>query len=641
MRPGTLPGNFKGEHARYSEEALMIDPSLIVFGIRALVRLVHEGQKAYEQYQRDYDILFPVLLPPDYRDIDFLRRVFANDDENSVLVDKTQHGALSQYWSAAHNGPDPLIPGAVEALYLAAVQIKAEEAARQGQRLPAHGTEVAGAILVRQWSEGRAPVGPLGRIVLTLADIGLEFVGTHASILGLGGNGTKLVSAIASNLADMIPDDGAEFGSKSQLAEHLIGLFLHAGLQALHDKPQLLVGQQHLQALIAQTLPPIIQTLPSDLAQQSNWRDVAEVLLGPAANVAMHTIAEHPQAFFGTNFAPQKAMGALTMALLNEASQRGLKEQFSEVGFLSLYRAALGVAVSRPELFVGRGDGSGLQIATALMGGVAETLKDAPLPLNTDLGADLALMVLETLTPHTALFLDPTHPWEHLAALFVAQVVEGLKPALHDPQVRPLLSQVQILELARTFLAQVVKTPAMLTGDNQEVQALIQSVALALVQDKNVLLSPEDWLQIATVVGQEVAANPQRLLKPLPGQVGSPEITLGTAIMTDLLSVATLDMTSGGRQAGDVLFGATLCEAMIIALRAASGNADKAIKNRSVLQSLVQSINQLVRTQPGQYGSQEWLRLFRVLSGQVLQSGALPALTEQFVSHILTGDTQQ
>jgi hypothetical protein len=198
-----------------------------------------------------------------------------------------------------------------------------------------------------------------------------------------------------------------------------------------------------------------------------------------------------------------------------------------------------------------------------------------------------------------------------------------------------------MLGLARTFLAQVVQTPAMLAGDNQEVQTLIQSVAQALVQDKNVLLSPEDWLQIAAVVGQEVAANPQRLLKRLPVQGGSPEMTLSMALMTDLLSVATLDMTSGGRQAGSVLFGATLREAMIIALRVASGSADQAIKNRPVLQSLAESISQLVRTQPGQYGSQEWLRLFRVLSSQVLQSGELPSLTEQFVSHILTGEGQQ
>jgi hypothetical protein len=275
------------------------------------------------------------------------------------------------------------------------------------------------------------------------------------------------------------------------------------------------------------------------------------------------------------------------------------------------------------------------------MGGIAAPLKDAPLPFNTDLGAELAVVVLETLTPQTARFLDLPQPWERLAARLVAQVVEGLKPALRGSQERSLLSQAQMLGLARTFLAQVVQTPAMLAGDNQEVQTLIQSVAQALVQDKNILLSPEDWLQIAAVVGQEVAANPQRLLKRLPAQGGSPEMTLGTAIMTDLLSVATLDMTSGGRQAGSVLFGATLREAVIIALRVASGSADQAIKNRPVLQSLAESISQLVRTQPGQYGSHSWLRLFRVLSSQVLQSGELPSLTEQFVSPILTGEGQQ
>jgi hypothetical protein len=617
----------------------MIDPGLIVFGIRALIRLMHTGKAAYEQYERDRDLLFPEPLSPDYNDLAFLRRVFDNNDANAALVDKARHGALSPYWSTEHNGPDPTVPGAAEALYLEAVRIRTEAAARQGQIAPRRATEAAGALLVQQWAEGQAPVGPLGQMVLALADIGLEFVGTRASVLGIGGNGEKLLGAIASNLADMIPDDGAQFGNKTQFAEWLIGLFLHAGLQAINDQPALLVSAPHLQALIARTLPPIIQALPNDLAQQSAWRDVTEVLLGPAAQAAIDTVAAQPTAFLGDSFDPHTAMGALTQALLHEASQRGLRAQFSEAGFLTLYRAALDVAASRPELFVGRADRQVLEVATGLIGGIAAQLHDAPPPLSADLGTALAGVVLETLQQHSTGLLNAAQPWEQLATILVAQVIEGLKPALEHEPTRPLFSHAQLLALARTLFLPVAQTPAMLTGDNRELQGLVQSVARAITQAPQVLLSPEDWCQIGAAAAREVVANPQRLLTLVPGAAGAPAVTACTALITDLLAVASGELTAGGRQAGGVLSGATLRDAIILVLRAASGHIDAAMQHRPALQRLTERISQLVRSQPGQYGSREWLMLFQALLDRALTTGESDLLTAELAARILARGT--
>jgi len=202
-----------------------MDPALIVFAIQALVRLVKEGKSAYDQYERDRDIFMPQLKLPTFRPISLIREVFQLGS-GAPLV--SAGAPLARFWK--DGGPDPAVPGSFDVLYLEATRLKAIEMAATKGLLPSWGTEVAGAVLIRQWREGSEPVGPLARMALALADVGLEFVGTNASVLGIGGNGEKLVAAIATNLAELIPDDAADFGPKSQLTERLLGIFLRAGL---------------------------------------------------------------------------------------------------------------------------------------------------------------------------------------------------------------------------------------------------------------------------------------------------------------------------------------------------------------------------------------------------------------------------
>ena len=490
----------------------MIDPGLIVFGIQALVRLGREGKTSIDQFERDRKLLFPQPLPVDFTDNDLVVRVFANNDANSVLVDKAQNGPLARFWDADNERPDPRVPGAAEVLYLEAVRIRSVQAAKNGQILPLRGMQVAGAIIVTQWADGKAPVGPLGRLVLAMADVGLEFVGTHASVLGIGGNAEKLVAALALNLADLIPADATQLGSQSRLAERLLSIFLRAGLSVIADKPDLVIGAPHLRELVANTLPPIIKELPKDLAAQASWENVANALLGPAAGAAMQTIAANPVGFLGARFDAEKAIGALTGALLREASARTLQDTFSEAGFIALYRAALGVAATRPQLFVGRADSSDkiAKLAADLIGGAAEQMRKAPVPFNGDLGALLAAAAVEALAQNAAAFLDRTQPWE-ATALTMAQLVGlGLRPALASGHVGA--SSDQLLLLAGVFFTQVARTPAMVAGDGAELQGLVEAVAQALAKDPGQLLHPDDWLQIATVAAAEVAANPGRLL---------------------------------------------------------------------------------------------------------------------------------
>jgi hypothetical protein len=610
---------------------MMIDPALIVFAVQALVRLVHEGSKAYEQYERDRNIFLPTLQGPNVTPIVVIRSVFVGTP-HSPLVEAG--GSLARFWLSDQRRPNPTVAGAEDALYIEARRLIAEDAAKNGQVLPLRGTEVAGALMIRQWREGTEPVGPIGRMALTLADIGLEFVGSNASVLGIGGNAEKLIGALAANLAEMIPNDGDQFGPQSQLGQRLLGIFARAALQTFNDNSRTFVSKEALQQLIAQTLPPIIQALPATLPEQSEWRRVTDALLGPAADAAMRTISENPVAFCGKDFAPQKAIGAVTQALLHEASTKSLLDDFSEAGLIALYRKAIGVAADRPELFIG-GDGKAVEVARTLIGGVAGKLAAAPIPLNGDLGIAVAGVILDTVKQFGPAFLDQTKPWEGLAGDLLVQIAEGLRPALENKDASNVLAPEQLVRLVRTVLERVAHSPGMIAGGNTDLPALLQTVTTAITQDPNLLLSPDDWLHLAGSLAQSVATDPERLLRLIPGAAGSPQVTLAAALIGDLLSVAAAERAAGSR--AGVLFGATLSEAIAIALEAALGNVEEAMKNRGAVRDLADSIAKLVRSKPGSYGSKEWLWLFRSLIGRVLRSGEVNLLSEQLAAQILEG----
>ena len=50
---------------------------------------------------------------------------------------------------------------------------------------------------------------------------------------------------------------------------------------------------------------------------------MADALLGPAASAAISTVAANPAAFLGATFDPNRAIGALTQAMLKQAATTG------------------------------------------------------------------------------------------------------------------------------------------------------------------------------------------------------------------------------------------------------------------------------------------------------------------------------
>lgn len=616
-----------------------MNPELIVFAVRASIRLAKTADKAFTQHARDKKVLLPDVKAA---------RTSANREVIAVFKEKEHgdfdhlilgDGPLAPYWKNGRVNQE--VDGAFEILRAEAKQIVIAKApASGGQGLSDRTKQLAGAMMIEQWAEHEGPVGPVGRMVLTIADVALEYVGANPSVLGIGGNGEKLIGAFAGNLETLIPNDAEDFGPRSQFSERLVQIVMHAGLKTFQENPKLVVRKEHLQSLIANTLPPLVEALPEDLSKQSKWRDVADALLGPAASAAIETIAVNQKAFFGSDFAIDKPLGALTEALLKQAAETGLEEQFSPEGYIALFRAAAGVVATRPELFLGdAGTDNSQKIANALLSSVAKELQAAPFPFNGELGLNIAVAALDTVKANTSIFFDDDDAWEQVSSKLVQQVIGGLSQwiderAWKDGKIP--LSGDQVIELGRIFLTQAGQTPGMVTGDRSELKAIVAGVAKAMASDKKLLISGDDWLKIAAVAASEAAANPGRLFGLDENDV---EEAVASGLISTLLGAAAESFGTAGRDGKGVLFGATLRDSIVLSLHATAGNVAKlkSDEGKAAIEKLAKAISDIVEASPDKYGSKEWLRLYRSQIGKVLATGKFEALTETDVVHILEG----
>jgi hypothetical protein len=338
----------------------------------------------------------------------------------------------------------------------------------------------------------------------------------------------------------------------------------------------------------------------------------------------MTVVAQNPRAFFGQRFGDDGLLGPLTRTYLMKAAEQGLDATFTKAGVVSLYRATLAFAAARPDLFIGTPDDATERFLTAVFQDLATVTRNHSPPFDTNLLAQLGATTLEIAGRQASTLIDPTKPWENVLGQMLTPVVAATVNALRTGNsggLKQLASPASIEAFIRIIVTQIARTPGMITSTgNVEVNRLVAAVAAAMAADENLLLTQDDWLTIVAAAAEEVAANPGRLL----GIKGTgTDGTLLSIVLGDLIKVASEQWKKSGREGGAVLFGPTLREAVIVAIRASAGQAADAMFNAAKLKQLATQITTLVAEKAGKYGSKEWLCLYRVLITQVILTGAL------------------
>jgi hypothetical protein len=618
----------------------MISPDLIIFGVQGLLRLGNAARQSYEQHVLNAPIPLANLEFPKFSDDQKLWNVFDGEVEHRGRL--TGNGDLADCW--IEGGSRQVKDDASrQRLYAEAVKIIGGAVEGSDWHAIRLRQQPSALLFAAQFKEGAGPPGPAVRMAFAFADVALGFVVAYPGLLGVGGNGEKLLSGMAKNVQALLPDidNEADWQTKPgaatyYFAERAFSIVLQAGLETISAHPDALFEEAHLQTLLNKVLEPLVSEFRAGGISRPSLETLRDTLLGPMAKAAVAVLHENPKAFLGDDADPGKAVGAVTQALLGAALQDDLKTLFTQTGMVRLYRAALGVAVAKPELFFEGQDASD-EIARDLLSSLGTVLKDAPVPFTKSLGAELAATALDCLSENApALLRSGEDAWRGMAAELVRSVVEGVRDGLRaggpGATLDEVFSREQALRLATIFMTHAARTPGMIVGKqaSDELKGIVAVFCTAIAAKNARLMSGEDWLVIAELVIAEAAKNPMRLFAiAAPGQANiPPEKQFLAGMLKTLLDAAGPALDQQRRSAGVLLFGGTLREAIALTIRAASGNSEEARAHVTELSVLVTRLNALASAQPGRVGAREWLFLFERHVAQVLDKGTLDKMTD-------------
>lgn len=625
-------------------------PTIAATIFRSAIRIGRTAHDAFEQYAQERPFLVP---DADRLKLNMRTEILRLRDTNETFHnDLDDNDKLGRLWN--NGGPS-------EADEKILFEITHEYARREVDAASEIGTrsasEISGGVLVSQWAQGKGPVSPFARVMVALTDVGLEFIGANPQVLGVGGEGEKLAGRIASVLADALPDaeSSTELGPKERFAERLAAQVLRSGLSLLIEKPDRLFEEEHLQSLLKATLPEIVDSLPDEISQQVQWRDTLDALLGPAFGAALTSLADNQAAYLGSGHNPDSAVGVILTGLLKAAAKMEPRERISKEAISALVTTTLKVASENPALILGEivdedlmdetARSNAEKIAVSAFENILEAMSETSLRLSRDLVLTVTLAAIEGVRQSGPALIDPNNPWDKLVAEVADQVLDGLATALDTDSTlggagRTGFSKAQLGDLARLFAAQVAETPHMIIGGRKDLQGVVVAVATAmaaagvLAENKQNLLTVQDWQHIAKVALSEAAANPGRLFGFVTAE--TPAGRIAAEVISSLLNSAAEDLNVDAREVGPVLIGATLREAIVITLKALGGNLNAALEQRGKIKILADKLNKAASTDGRIFGGKEWLRLYMVQLPRVLAGGDPADISEAEFNELLS-----
>jgi hypothetical protein len=154
-----------------TEDAM--DPLLVVFGVRSAIRLAGVGREALARAERGQALFVPALGLPEIADDDWIR---------GRLIGRDLPVGLEPSWQS-FTGTVPRRARDRDLLLAEALRVEAEENPGLSRE---QASRAAGAALIGQWGND-APVGPVGMLVLALADTAIDFASLRPSCSALAG----------------------------------------------------------------------------------------------------------------------------------------------------------------------------------------------------------------------------------------------------------------------------------------------------------------------------------------------------------------------------------------------------------------------------------------------------------------------
>ncbi|WP_421882823.1 hypothetical protein [Pacificispira sp.] len=630
---------------------MAIPISLIVLGFQAALELGEEGRLIYrDSLRRNGAVLPPLTYTGDdagERAYQALRGVQASLPA-AVLSEFEQ---LKDTWN---NIPDKSTPAgqriANRLTGLASLHVADFQQSLGSNDIRNQGCYV---VLVKQWGDAAEAEPWAGRLAVRLARLGLSFVANQPGAVGLEGNAARLVSSLALNLIPQLE----EFQNTSQpFAEKAFMIFSQAGLSALQSNIDEMIDEDHLRDMSKSVLVPLVKAFEADSLSAIKVRDL---LLGPMSEAAIGALMRNQEAFLGSKFKtsagdPASAgslIGELTRSVLTALQENGLIDDFGRDGALRIYNALLDLAAERPELFIDA-DGKIQTLGENVLEALATQLRAAPPPYNKAAIGEVVAAAVDAVGQTAPVLFDRTGDWgtlsNDLLTHLVQNVTAGLSGALRaqdgtDKVLEKLFSKDQAAALVHIAATRFAATPGMIAPDGSpELQAFMGIVAASIRDSGAPMLSAEDWLNVAALSADAVAANPGRLIDISTGNAQTDQVLYG--VVSAVIAGAAGDMrnaadVAAGRRSGKILFGESLADAIHVAVKTAAGNVTKAAANTAAIRGLMAALQDYAAAHVGSFGEREMREVLRDLLPYVVQYGTVPTLTDALIESLISSDS--
>lgn len=485
-----------------------------------------------------------------------------------------------------------------------------------------------GGRMVEQWRASKQPPTVWSRMALTIVDIGIEFVAAYPTIMGESSKGEALVLAFANNLSELIPQDVTNMGNKSDFDSRLLGIFLRAGLTTLINDDKTIIEDGDVKVLVNGIVKPINDALPSTFEQQIRYHTVIEAIISDSAATAFSIIASNTTTYLGDKFSDERALGAVTQALLETTAKASAESDITAIisksGVQALFKSVMGVAATKPALFVS--DAAGGEHHQLLVKVFSETAaiieRESDNGLSRPMLIAIATLVIDTVGENAnhLLKLDSSKPWESIAIELVEGISVNVSHALSTNQRLQLLSKQQQFEYLRIILQQTAQTPEMLGSRNQELNAIIAGISNIMAADEKLLISDEGWLQIVSTAAQIAGLNPQKLFGFDPS---ASLHSLAVSVIKPILDAATQSLAS---MPTSPLRGATLSAVIMMTLEGLAGNVVAVTSQPDLVRTYMEDLIAKIAQDPLQWGSESILDHIEATLQMVLATGTLPSM---------------
>jgi uncharacterized protein (DUF1778 family) len=579
-----------------------MDILLISAGIKAMLRAAQSGIDLSVERKIDKPIFLPTIRLPQSTPLQQVSE-FLNEFDNKAL--RTQppfakgwhEQSLSWTYTDASNSQ-----ACIAKMYeLKSANLLSNSSSEQKDML-------IGGRMIEQWRYDNQPPTAWSRMALTLVDIGAEFIAAYPSVMGADSKGEKLVISFATKLDSLIPNDVDDMGKRHDFENRVLAVFVRSSLAVLAENTKVIIDDEQVAAIVSGVINPIVTQMENkDLSEVIQYRDLINTIIGPSSIAVMRLIVDNTAGYLGDNFVDDKALGIVTKAFLNAATEttqdKNIAAVFSKQGLSALLVAGLDVAIKQPEVFFDESKQiNNTQAMQSLLSNIAGSLSaGASNTLDKKLSTAIAINVINAVGEHAnVLFkLDETKPWDKLAASLIHDFTAEMSASLVDGSRINLFNSEQKQRLSSVILTQITQSPSMLSVNDKMALKVLKGTIAIIQHDTNFMLSNEEWLAFTELLSNAAITDFERLFNKTIS-VDSEQKALLSAIIIPLvqrIEQFNSESTALAWQAKTVMH---LFSTTVDALK---GNISGLLSKPTIINELMDDLMQKIINEPDKWGS--------------------------------------